>query len=391
MRHPLDGILVVALEQAVAAPFATRQLADIGARVIKIERPGQGDFARDYDHAVHGQSSYFIWLNRSKESVELDIKSPDGRGLLGALLSRADVFVQNLAPGAADRLGLGADTLRSVNRRLIHCSINGYGPDGPYRQRKAYDLLIQCEAGLVMATGTPETPSKAGISIADIATGMYAYSGILTALYDRERTGRGASLQVSMLDALGEWMSQPAYFSHYGGHPPRRTGARHPSISPYGPFKVRDGSVFFGIQNEREWLTFCRDILGRADLATDSCFATNNARVEHNDELTAVIEKSFGRLTSDEVTSALDAAGIACARLRTPEEFTRHPQLKARRRWRTVRTPGGDVDALLPPVVVAGQEPVIGPVPALGAHTDTVRAEFTAARLIATKPTDVQA
>jgi itaconate CoA-transferase len=269
MPGPLDGILVVALEQAVAAPFATRQLADLGARVIKIERPGGGDFARGYDRTVHGQSSYFVWLNRGKESVVLDLKDDADRSTLGAIIERADVFVQNLVPGAADRLGLGAADLRSARQQLIHCSITGYGPDGPFRLKKAYDLLIQCETGLVMSTGTPEAPSKVGISIADIATGMYAFSGILTALYDRERTGRGASVEVAMLDALGELAMQPAYFSRYGGEPPRRTGARHPSISPYGPFKVSDGSVFFGIQNDREWLTLCRDILGQPALAAD--------------------------------------------------------------------------------------------------------------------------
>jgi itaconate CoA-transferase len=292
MRRPLDGILVVTLEQAVAAPFATRQLADLGARVIKIERPGQGDFARGYDRAVHGQSSYFVWLNRGKESVEAGIKSTTGRELLAALLDKADVFVQNLLPGAAERLGLGADLLRQTRPGLIHCSISGYGPGGPYGAKKAYDLLVQCETGLVMSTGTEETPAKAGISVADIATGMYAYSGILTALYDRERTGQGASLRVSMIDALAEWMSQPAYFSRYGDQPPRRTGARHPSISPYGPFKVADGSVFFGIQNEREWHIFCHDILGRPDLAADPRFASNTDRVSHNTELTTFIERS---------------------------------------------------------------------------------------------------
>ena len=379
MRHPLDDIVVVALEQAVAAPFATRQLADLGARVIKIERPGQGDFARGYDHTTRGQSSYFIWLNRGKESVELDIKNPDDRALLGALIERADVFVQNLVPRAADRLGLGAAALRAVTPRLIHCSISGYGPDGPYRLKKAYDLLVQCEAGLVMTTGTPEAPSKAGISVADIAAGMYAYSGILTALFDRERTGRGASLHVSMLDALGEWMSQPAYFSRYGGEPPRRTGARHPSISPYGPFRAGDGAVFFGIQNDREWLAFCREILAQGDLATDPRFAANPDRVACNDELTAIIEESFAGHSADEVMSMLDRAGIACARIRTPDEFTRHPQLRARRRWRPVQTPGGDIDALLPPVDIAGYKPVMGPVPAFGEHTEAIRAEFRAA------------
>jgi itaconate CoA-transferase len=379
MRHPLDGILVVALEQAVAAPFATRQLADLGARVIKVERPGVGDFARGYDRTTCGQSSYFVWLNRGKESVELDIKDPADRAVLDALLDRADVVVQNLAPGAVERAGVDAASVRKTRPELIYCSVSGYGPDGPYRSKKAYDLLVQCETGLVMSTGTPEVPSKAGISVADIAAGMYAYSGILTALYDRERTGQGASLHVAMLDALGEWMSQPAYFSRYGQEPPRRTGARHPSISPYGPFRVRDGSVFLSIQNEREFLILCRDILRRGDLATDPRFAGNTDRVAHNDELTAIIEDCFASRSADEVSDMLERAGIANARLRTPEEFTRHPQLRARGRWRQVRTPGGDIDALLPPVETAGQEPVMGPVPALGEHTEAVRAEFLAA------------
>ncbi|HYZ54644.1 MAG TPA: CaiB/BaiF CoA-transferase family protein [Streptosporangiaceae bacterium] len=379
MRHPLDGITVVALEQAVAAPFATRQLADLGARVIKVERPGAGDFARGYDRTVHGQSSYFVWLNRGKESVELDIKDPGDWAVLDALLDRADVFVQNLVPGAVERLGLDAAAVRETRPALIHCSVSGYGLQGPYRSKKAYDLLVQCETGLVMSTGTPEVPAKAGISIADIATGMYAYSGILTALYDRERTGQGASLHVAMLDALGEWMSQPAYFSRYGQEPPRRTGARHPSISPYGPYQTGDGTVFLGIQNEREWAVLCREILRRPDLAADPRFATNPDRVKNDSELTAILEASFANLSAEEVTRLLERAGIASARLRTPEEFTRHPQLRARDRWRRVRAPGGDIDALLPPVEVAGQEPVMGPVPALGEHTEAVRAEFGAA------------
>jgi itaconate CoA-transferase len=286
--------------------------------------------------------------------------------------------VQNLAPGAVERLGLDAASVRKTRPGLICCSVSGYGPEGPYSLKKAYDLLVQCETGLVMSTGTAEVPSKAGISVADIATGMYAYSGILTALYDRERTGQGASLHVAMLDALGEWMSQPAYFSRYGQEPPRRTGVRHPSISPYGPFRVSGGSVFFGIQNEREWLVLCRDILRRGDLATDPRFAANPDRVAHNDELTAIIEDSLAGLRADQVSDMLDRAGIACARLRTPEEFTRHPQLHARGRWRPVRTPGGDIEALLPPVQVAGQNPVMGPVPALGQHTEAIRAEFAA-------------
>ncbi|HEY3711352.1 MAG TPA: CaiB/BaiF CoA-transferase family protein [Amycolatopsis sp.] len=370
MRHPLDGITVVALEQAVAAPFATRQLADLGARVIKVERPGAGDFARGYDRTVHGQSSYFVWLNRGKESVELDIKHD--RVLLDALLDRADVVVQNLVPGAVERLGLDAETLRSARPELVHCSISGYGSTGPYRSKKAYDLLVQCETGLVSSTGTPDAPAKAGISIADIAAGMYAYSGILTALYDRERTGQGASLQVAMIDALGEWMSQPAYFSRDGGEGPRRTGARHPSIAPYGPHRTRDGSVFFGVQNDREWTVLCRDILGQPELAER--FRTNDDRVAHVEELTSIIEAVFEDLDAAQVVDRLEQAGIANARLRTPAEFTRHPQLAARQRWRRVDIPGGAVDALLPPVV--GWEPVMGAVPALGEHTEAIRAEF---------------
>ena len=376
MRHPLDGLTVVSLEQAVAAPFATRQLADLGARVIKIERPGGGDFARGYDRTTLGQSSHFIWLNRGKESVELDVKAPADRDLLGRLINAADVFVQNLAPGAADRLGLSPSELRASRPRLICCSISGYGQDGPYATKKAYDLLVQCEAGLVMATGTPESPARPGISIADIAAGMYAYTGILTALYDRERTGEGAALHVAMLDALSEWMTQPVYFSHYGGQPLPRTGARHPSISPYGPFEASDGAVFFGIQNEREWLAFCRDVLQRTELATDRRFASNPERAARNDELTAIIEDCFAKQSADEVIAALEGAGIACARLRAPGELTGHPELRTRGRWRPVGTPAGDVDALLPPVQATGQEPVMGPVPALGEHTTAIRTEF---------------
>jgi itaconate CoA-transferase len=376
MRRPLDGITVVALEQAVAAPYATRQLADLGARVIKIERPGTGDFARGYDRTVHGQSSYFVWLNRGKQSIVLDVKDPGDRELLGAIIARADVFVQNLIPGAAGRLGLDAQTLRAGHPGLIHCSISGYGDGGPYASKKAYDLLVQCEAGLVMATGTPDSPAKAGFSVADLSTGMFAFGGIVTALYDRERTGAGATLRVSLLDALGELMTQPAYFSWYGGEPPRRTGARHPSISPYGPFQVRDGSVFIGIQNEREWHVLCRDVLRRPGLAADARFASNTDRAAHNDELTAIIEESLRELGADQVSDALEAAGIASARLRSPGELTRHPQLRARDRWRTVGTPGGEIEALLPPVEVAGADPVMGPVPALGEHTEAIRAEF---------------
>jgi itaconate CoA-transferase len=373
----LAGITVVALEQAVAAPFATRQLADLGARVIKVERAGAGDFARHFDRSVHGQASYFVWLNRGKESIELDIKDPGDREVLNALLGRADVFVQNLAPGAAGRLGLGAEDLRRRYPRLISCAISGYGPDGPYRHKKAYDLLVQCEAGLLSVTGTPEEPAKAGISVADIAAGMYAYSGILAALYERERTGEGTSLDVAMLDALGEWMSQPFYYSVYGGQPARRTGARHASISPYGPYAAAGGEqVFLGLQNEREWAVLCEKILGRPDLVADDRFAANPDRVAHHDELTPIIEEALAAIPARDLATALDEAGIANARLRTPAEFAAHPQLRARDRWREVDTPGGPVRALLPPVSMAGREAAMGAVPALGQHTEAIRAEL---------------
>ena len=383
---PLAGIVVVALEQAVAAPFATRQLADLGARVVKVERPGTGDFARDYDRSVLGQASYFVWLNRGKESVELDVKTADGQAALAALLDRADVFVQNLAPGAAERLGLGAAALRARHPRLICCSVSGYGPDGPYAGKKAYDLLVQCEAGLLSVTGTPEAPCKAGISVADIAAGMYAYSGVLTALYERERTGRGSSLEVSLLDALGEWMSQPYYYTVYGEQDVRRTGARHASISPYGPYKARGGEVFLGLQNDREWVVLCEQVLGRPDLVQR--FATNPDRVAHDGELTAIIEAALGSMTPDEAVALLDEAGIASALLRTPAEFAAHPQLAARDRWREVDTPAGPVRALLPPVSVPGREAAMGAVPALGQHTDSVLAEIrgTQEQTVTTRP-----
>ncbi len=373
---PLRDVLVVAVEQAVAAPFATRQLADLGARVIKVERPGVGDFARGYDRSTRGQSSYFVWLNRGKESIELDVKEGGGQAVLTALLARADVFVQNLAPGAADRLGLGGDALRARHPRLITCSVSGYGPDGPYRHKKAYDLLVQCETGLVSVTGGPGEPAKAGISVADIAAGMYAYCGILTALYERERTGLGTEVEVSMLDALGEWMTQPVYYTTYGDHPATRTGARHTSISPYGPYAAGGGQVFIGVQNEREWTVLCDQVLGRPDLVADQRFATNPDRVAHDTELTAIIEGALSGLAPGEVTARLDKAGIANARLRTPQEFAGHPQLAARDRWREIDSPGGPVRALLPPVTVPGREAAMGAVPALGQHTAAIRAEL---------------
>ena len=374
---PLEGITVVSIEQAVAAPFATRQLADLGARVIKVERRGDGDFARGYDETVHGLSSHFVWLNRSKESLELDLKDADDLALLHKLLQKADVFVQNLAPGAADRLGLSASDLRTANPRLVHASVSGYGEGGPYTTKKAYDLLVQCESGLVSITGTPETPSKVGISAADIAAGMYCFSGILTALFQRERTGEGAELSVSMLEALGEWMGFPLYYGVYGGTPPPRTGASHAAIAPYGPFHCAAGQqVFLGIQNEREWRTFCRDVLGDETLATDERFSSNSRRVAHREELTKQVEDRFARRSADEVVAQLDAAGIANARLRDVQEFFEHPQLSARDRWRDVATPNGTVKALAPPATLAGQEPLMGPVPRLGEHNERIRAEL---------------
>jgi itaconate CoA-transferase len=383
--YPLEGITVVTLEQAVAAPFATRQLADLGARVIKIERPVVGDFAREYDRTVHGESSYFVWLNRGKESVELDVKDTADRALLDRLVDEADVFVQNLVPGAVERLGLDADTLRARRPDLIHCSISGYGPDGPYRTKKAYDLLVQCEAGLLGVTGTPQDHAKVGISVADIATGMYAYTGILTALYERERIGAGSTLDVAMIDALGEWMMQPTYYSVYGNRPARRTGARHASIAPYGPYRAGDGStVYLSVQNDREWATLCRDVLGRPELIDDERFTRNPERVEHNDEITPILEASFATMTADNAVELLDKAGIACARMRTPTEFYDHPQLEARDRWREVGSPGGPIRALVPPVSVRGRTLLMRDVPALGRDNASIREEFHRP-LVATK------
>jgi itaconate CoA-transferase len=375
----LRGVLVVSLEQAVAGPFATRHLADLGARVIKVERPVHGDFARHYDRTVHGQSSYFVWLNRGKESIELDVKNDGDRAVLDRIVERADVFVHNLAPGAVERLGLDADTLRSARPDLIHCSISGYGRGGPYESKKAYDLLLQCETGLLETTGTADAPAKVGVSIADIATGMYAYSGILTALYERLVTGVGATLAVSMIDALGEWMMQPAYYAGYGAGHTRRSGARHASIAPYGPYRARNGVVFLGVQNDREWAALCRQVLGRDDLIDDIRFAHNPERVVHDDELTALLEAEFGQLRVEALQRRLDAAAIANAQVRTPAEFFEHPQLTARDRWRTIDTPGGAVKALLPPVTVEGCSPVMAALPALGQHNAALRAEFAPA------------
>jgi len=374
---PLSGITVVSLEQAVAAPFATRQLADLGARVIKIERPDVGDFARGYDETVKGMASHFVWLNRSKESVALDLKSPEGHHAVHELVRNADIFVQNLAPGAAERLGLGADALRAERPELIHVSISGYGADGPYSSKKAYDLLVQCEAGLVSITGSEETPSKVGISIADIASGMYAYSGILTALLQRGQTGEGATIELSMLEALGEWMGYAMNYAVYGGTAPKRTGSSHAAIAPYGPFTCGDSQqVFLGIQNEREWATFCDRVLGRPMVAMDARFARNSLRVRHRAELTLVIEEGLSRYTADEVVDLLEKAGIANALLRDMQGFADHPQLAARNRWREYDSPVGPLRGLIPPATFVGQEPVMGRVPNVGEDTDRVLAEF---------------
>jgi itaconate CoA-transferase len=374
---PLEGITVVSLEQAVAAPFATRQLADLGARVIKVERPQVGDFARGYDRTVKGLASHFVWLNRSKESLTLDLKQDGAKEILNRLIEGADAFVQNLAPGATGRLGFGAETLRERHPRLIVCDVSGYGSSGPYRDKKAYDLLVQCEAGLVSITGTPDTPSKAGVSIADIACGMYAYSGILAALFRRERTGEGAAIEVSLFEALAEWMGFPAYFTMYGGKEPPRTGASHAAIAPYGPFECGDGEVIFlGIQNEREWERFCEVVLEQPALTNDARFASNSERVENRDVLHQEIEASLEELSSGEAISRLDAAKIANARMRTVKDFLDHPQLEARDRWREVGSPVGPLRALLPPATMDGAEPVMAPIPSVGEHTDKILGEL---------------
>ncbi len=379
---PLEGITVVALEQAVAAPFATRQLADLGARVIKIERTGSGDFARGYDSTVNGLASYFVWLNRGKESLTLDVKQPGGHEILEKLLSQADVFIHNLAPGAVDRLGFGAAELRAAHPRLIVCTMSGYGSSGPYRDKKAYDLLIQCETGLVSVTGTAETPSKVGISVADISGGMYAYSGILTALYQRERTGEGATLDVALFDTLGEWMSHPMYLTAYGGKAPSRNGATHASIAPYGPFSTGDGrSVNLGVQNEREWVRFCEIVLERPEVAGDPRFTTNAGRVAEREALTALIVEAFSALSADDVIERLDCAQIANAAMNSVQEFIDHPQLAARNRWRDVDSPAGPLRALLPPVTNDNFDYPMRPIPALGEHTEAILSElgYTAA------------
>ncbi|MCH6159380.1 CaiB/BaiF CoA transferase family protein [Streptomyces marispadix] len=376
--RPLDGITVVSLEQAVAAPFATRQLADLGARVIKIERPGGGDFARRYDTAVHGQSSYFVWLNRSKESLTLDVKDERGRAVLDELLGRADVFVSNLAPGAAGRLGLSPAELTAAHPRLIPCTVTGYGTTGPWADRKAYDLLVQCQTGLVSLTGSGDESARAGVSVADIAAGMYAYSGVLTALFTRATTGVARPVEVSLFEALAEWMGQPAFYTAHTGTQPPRLGTQHPTIAPYGAYTAADGrEVLFSIQNEREWAALCEQFLEDPGLTGDPRFATSSARVAHRRELDAVVAERFARSSSEEVIAVLDRIGVACAGVNSVAEFLAHPVLEGRDRWREVAVPGGEsVRALLPPVDIAGTAARMDPVPAPGGHTASILGEL---------------
>ena len=375
--RPLDGITVISLEHAIAAPFCTRQLADLGARVIKVERPGVGDFARAYDQRVDGMASHFVWVNRSKESLTLDLKQPAALAVLKQLLETADVLVQNLAPGAAARMGLGFSELSAANPKLIVCDISGYGDDGPYRDKKAYDLLIQSEAGFLSVTGTPDEPCKAGNSVADIAAGMYAYSSILAALLQRGKTGQGSHIDVSMLESLAEWMGYPMYYAYAGATPPPRSAASHATIYPYGPFAAGDGgTVMLGLQNEREWVVFCKVVLQQPELATDVRFDSNARRNEHREALKAIILAAFAGMSTAEVTARLDEAQIANARMNSMAELWAHPQLKARDRWRQVASPVGDIPALLPPGRINSFDYRMDPIPAVGQHTRAILREL---------------
>ncbi|MCD8503758.1 MAG: CoA transferase [Burkholderiaceae bacterium] len=375
--RPLDGITVVSLEHAIAAPFCTRQLADMGARVIKIERPKVGDFARGYDERVRGMASHFVWTNRSKESLTLDVKHPKARQALQDLLLRADVLVQNLAPGAAARMGLDFEALHAVNDQIIVCDISGYGEGGPYETKKAYDLLIQSESGFISVTGSPDAPAKAGCSIADIAAGMYAYSGILNALLLRARTGKGSRVDVSMLEGMVEWMGFPMYYAFEGATPPQRAGAAHATIFPYGPFAVGDGNtVMLGLQNEREWAVFCEKVLNNTSLAGDPDFASNSKRVENRERLRELIVQAFATLTISEVIQRLEDAQIANARVNDMKDVWAHPQLAARDRWTKVTSPVGDLPSLLPPATNSAFHARMDAIPALGEHTDSILTEL---------------
>ena len=374
---PLDHVTVVSLEHAIAAPFCTRQLADLGARVIKVERPEVGDFARNYDQRARGESSHFVWVNRSKESLALDLKNPEHLQVLKQLIAKADVLVQNLAPGATARMGLDASSLRAAHPRLIVCDISGYGNEGPYRDKKAYDLLIQSESGYLSVTGTPETPSKSGNSIADIAAGMYAYTNILSALIQRDKTGEGAHIDISMLEALAEWMGFPMYYATDNAPPPPRTGASHATIYPYGPFLAGDGvSVMLGLQNEREWVSFCKTVLCMPELATDSHFNNNSLRNQNRTDLESIILSVFATLTASEVIQRLDDAAIANARMNNMADLWAHPQLQARKRWAQVDSPVGPLPALLPPGLQSGFEYTMGPIPSVGQHNAKILEEL---------------
>ena len=375
--RPLDGITIVTLEHAIAAPFCTRQLAELGARVIKIERPEVGDFARGYDERVRGLASHFVWTNRSKESLTLDVKHPDAGSILMKLLEHTDVLVQNLAPGAAARLGLSYETLKETHPLLIVCDISGYGADGPYRDKKAYDLLIQSESGFLSITGSPDEPAKAGCSIADIAAGMYAYSSILAALILRGKTGRGSSIDVSMLESMVEWMSYPLYYAFDGATQPPRAGASHATIYPYGPFPAGDGkTVMLGLQNEREWQAFCVKVLDRPDLVADKRFVSNSLRVANQQALRDIIKDAFSKSTSIHVCEKLDVAGIANSRMNDMHDVWDHPQLAARKRWTQVDTPAGPIPALLPPATSNAYDPRMDGVPDLGQHTTAILTEL---------------
>jgi len=374
---PLDGVKVITLEHAIAAPFCTRQLADLGARVIKIERPGVGDFARAYDERVHGMASHFVWCNRSKESLTLDVKAPQAHDIFERLLEDTDVLVQNLAPGAAARLGLSFEALHEKYPRLIVCNISGYGSDGPYRDKKAYDLLIQSESGFLSITGDLDSPAKAGCSIADIAAGMYAYTNILSALLQRGKTGLGREIDVSMLESMAEWMSYPMYYAFNGASPPSRAGAAHATIYPYGPFPADDAkTVMLGLQNEREWTAFCSQVLLAPELATDLRFNSNSKRTASRQELREIIVAAFSELTSEEVISRLDGAQIANARMNDMSDVWAHPQLQQRNRWVTVDSPAGKIPALLPPGISQATDVRLDAVPALGQHTEALLNEL---------------
>lgn len=375
--RPLEGVTVISLEHAIAAPFCTRQLADLGARVIKVERPGVGDFARGYDERVKGMSSHFVWTNRSKESLTLNLKHPDAQRILGELMQQADVLVQNLAPGAAARLGLSYEALHESHPRLIVCDISGYGEGGPYQDKKAYDLLIQSESGFLSVTGTPESQAKAGCSISDIAAGMYAYSSILSALLLRERTGKGSRLDVSMLESMVEWMGFPMYYAFEGATPPQRAGASHATIYPYGPFPVGDGSeVMLGLQNEREWAAFCSGVLRQPELATDSRFNSNSQRVANKEALRILIVTAFASLTREQVIERLEEAAIANASVNTMKDVWAHPQLNARERWASVGSPVGELPALRPPASSSEFTHRMDNIPALGENSASILAEL---------------